>query len=825
MTPDYIFQLTDEQKRQVDLPHDIEKEKEIILDNKLRALFSPPFANIDIKKFLPGQIDDWIFKGEGFNMAIKEKKIEFRRDKLIVKELKEKESKAKDIIDYIHKVNCDIISLGTTRINAITAAKAEDRKWSPVSPFEIINTSSFTNPQDEESVNNMSLIPASQCNQPTPLGVTNLPMYFTNNIDIQYNENLRSNQNQLNQLKLEINNLENMKSGIPPDNKCIYAFKIGQEIPDGYETILECLLCNPFNIKPCDTCQFKYNGSCDLLLYHRQFDLYSKVQKNTVYDLDDKVRLAAELKIEFDQPMDSILKIINVTPNMRGEIVFHPFQFNFYVESRKLIQEVYCQVSESFKYMFGRRKQDDADFDLPIYPLKLLNIDKMCNKRNAEIFFTDCLPFGSNALLYKPVIEDYDGIWYKPPSSHIDMDNVLTSYYGAQFGEVEIDLLYLRNRTVHYLIFEHSGFSMDHVIEQACYNLKQIQKSGNVKLDFYFLKPRKDGNSYFIAQILTIDEFCTMHVRVKDGDQSTDSVIASSETQPIDVNEAKNEASSSDSSKQSLLLSPYIEEGQYILMAGEKHSGKTLFAASIAASVASGKPIVKTIRPEFGVKKKVLYIDFELGEKKFMSHTQKLMSRIAGAPLKELPIHFEHMNGSSINIHSEAGLQKVKDKLNPHMDNLKLVIIDNIGAISGSGSGDNSGWNKFTFPYISGLIDKGITVVVITHIDGEKVRGGQQKVYSATDMITLERAGDKEKNKRGDIVQVNISMQFAISPFPFLKSKMNLTLNKHDSKLCWKLDEKYLTEILESKYEATEIAEWFNVSGKTIREWRRKNRK
>ena len=76
------------------------------------------------------------------------------------------------------------------------------------------------------------------------------------------------------------------------------------------------------------------------------------------------------------------------------------------------------------------------------------------------------------------------------------------------------------------------------------------------------------------------------------------------------------------------------------------------------------------------------------------------------------------------------------------------MIIDNITAVSGHAVADNSGWNQYTYPFITELTNAGMTVIVIAHIDAGSLRGGKQKFYNGTECILLSKTPGKKIPKQ-----------------------------------------------------------------------------
>ena len=788
---DFQFRLSDEDQRLIDFPHDLELEKEEILKGKLQVLLSPPFTGVNLEEILPGRIDDWLFRGQGFNMAIKEKTIAIELNSPAKELLAKLKSQKKELEGDISKLCNDLSSQTTKRINAQTGLMTELRQTQNANYKEIIDVSA-QHITSQLRGNIVSAAPPANTNYyptgtPSYISPQLLPIQYESDL-INLNYLIFNKQNQLQSTKFYIQQQEAILSSGPRNAKITYTFKIGQIVPDNFENNLKCIYDS--RIKNCMSCPFLLG--CNCLKSNTFISVYLTFLQR-IHDTSDLARFAAKHDIDIDVPISGKYELLPLyevpTNNENIEIKFQ----NVDGKLSQIIMVKGQAYGSSKKCLIPLSMFNYGFTSVPHIPAKLLNVDRIHKEGDAEIFFTDSLLYAAKA--FSPLY------------------SILSSYYGGQFGNIEIDFFPFRGRTVHYLIFEHSGGTLGQAIQQACFNSKQIRKMSNVKLDFKFLKKDDTGsNQYIIDKTMTDEEFSAMY---EPESVSTEPVTAMEQTKQKNDETCK------------MLLGPLIAEGRYILMAGKKHTGKTKLAASIAASVASGKEMVKFLRPERGVRKDVLYLDMELGKNLFSDHTQKLIESIAGTALKNIPLHVEHMNGLGINIHTPKGVDAIKAKITPLVDRLKLIIIDNITAVSsGVGGSDNSGWNQYTFPYLSELTAKGITVIILAHIDKKKIRGGMQKYLSASDVIVIEKEKSRNANNSDDrnIIRLAIEPDI-ISDYPFKNNSISMSHDEHAAKLEWEFNDEYLREIFTSskaadKSFANDAARWFNVSPKVIREWR-----
>ena len=178
--------------------------------------------------------------------------------------------------------------------------------------------------------------------------------------------------------------------------------------------------------------------------------------------------------------------LIAIPMSNQGSIIFNttknqPFStVNFGSKGTYKIANVISVVNNQFQ-------------ELPIIPAKLLNLDKIAENRDVPICFTDSLELARVApqALIGPCI--------------------FTSYYGAQFDGFEIDFYPFRDRTVYYVIVEHSGLTREQVMDRVHANYLQMKAQvKNINLNFVELNGfRKEEDSWhFSMQRISEQNFC-----------------------------------------------------------------------------------------------------------------------------------------------------------------------------------------------------------------------------------------------------------------------------------------------------------------------------
>ena len=712
------------------LPHCIELEKEIILDAKLQLLFSPPYLGIDLEKIFQTTLEDgWLLPINGTRFAVKEKTIYVEVHDSVAEKLTILQKQKKELEREIIQLTNLICTQNSKRIRA---KRIEEN-------------------QDSNSLNSIGS---------SNISYTNIPSMRV--ADISTLETYRNEKaNELQQLQVSINQYKNSLNPCQI-NKVAFVFPLGCSVPNNYEQILKCLYGHHNYCQ--DNCPFKRDcaylqtlaninpgvpTSTDILQQQRVF-LYNLWYQNYPH-ISDRAQKAKEWGIDIDRPEKQPDEInchykIFQNVNQRGsypEILFNTAQ-------KQLYSIVNFSRTGPFKIVTTASIVNDQFCSFPVTPAKLLNLDRIAQERNATICFTDSLELA-----------------FVAPQNLIG-PCIFTSYYGAQFDGFEIDFFPFRDRTVRYVIVEHSGLTRKQIIDRVCANYQQMKTQvKNINLAFVELGGfRKEEDSWhFSMQRISEQNFCERYF----------SSSAPDKVEPPSVSLSRPTKESKSSTPP--LLGPLIEAGRYILLAGGKHSGKTKFSKAVSAAVPTGKELVQILRPERTMKHDVLYLDFELGEKTFENDTQKILKNFFGDVTNHPFLHIEHLNGQGINIHSPDGIEKVRNVVEKYREkDLKLLIIDNITAVSGHAVADNSGWNQYTYPFITELTNAGMTVIVIAHIDAGSLRGGKQKLYNGTECILLSKTSGKKIPKQ---YWITIERLYAISGYPYAEHHpMTICINE-----------------------------------------------
>jgi hypothetical protein len=175
------------------------------------------------------------------------------------------------------------------------------------------------------------------------------------------------------------------------------------------------------------------------------------------------------------------------------------------------------------------------------------------------------------------------------------------------------------------------------------------------------------------------------------------------------------------------------------ILGGAPKSGKSFLALDIARAVASGTCFLGKYHANAG---KVLYITYEDTERRLQTRLLQKTSG-GGVHLANLLFHyrwpdFEH-----------RGLEQLEN-LVPHIEGVKLVVIDTLGCFLGAGAKQGYTHQYQVMAQISQVANKlGVSILVIHHTVKTKAKNWRQALYGtnavsggADGLMMLERIGE-----------------------------------------------------------------------------------
>ncbi|NLD35776.1 MAG: AAA family ATPase [Desulfatiglans sp.] len=186
------------------------------------------------------------------------------------------------------------------------------------------------------------------------------------------------------------------------------------------------------------------------------------------------------------------------------------------------------------------------------------------------------------------------------------------------------------------------------------------------------------------------------------------------------------------------ILAPIIPSQGLVLLYAMRGIGKTNLGLTIAYAAATGQSVCRWQAP---MAYPVLYID---GEMPAVTMQEKLAGIVRAYPLEPMPGYFKiitpDLQDRSINLSTPEGQALIE----PALDGVKLVIVDNLATLCRSNKKDNETESWYPMQdWLLSLRRRGIAVMLIHH--GNK-SGGQRGTSSREDIldtvIVLKRPSD-----------------------------------------------------------------------------------
>lgn len=255
------------------------------------------------------------------------------------------------------------------------------------------------------------------------------------------------------------------------------------------------------------------------------------------------------------------------------------------------------------------------------------------------------------------------------------------------------------------------------------------------------------------------------------------------------------------------LISDLIESGDQWMVSGQPKVGKSLFAMSLAAAVATGDSFIGYDCP---VAKRVLYFDLELKDRVFWSRVDQMFSGANPAALNNL---IRPNNLSSLDVFNGEDQKFIANTvalLQPD-----LIIWDVLSRMHCRDENDNSSM-KQVLQKIRSLSDNKAHLIVhhsrknlgYGNADAQSIRGAGAIHGEVDGAITLTH------NHKLGICNMNISAR-ALAPQQdqLIEIDSNLSFKKHvkatdedilaTMKKCWNQEEKHTSKSLNEKLKQT----------------------
>jgi KaiC/GvpD/RAD55 family RecA-like ATPase len=192
-----------------------------------------------------------------------------------------------------------------------------------------------------------------------------------------------------------------------------------------------------------------------------------------------------------------------------------------------------------------------------------------------------------------------------------------------------------------------------------------------------------------------------------------------------------------------MLLNPILPERSLVMLYAPRGIGKTLLGLSIGLAVARGGPFLRWIAPN---PRRVLYVDGEMP----LASLQERLGAIAlglgrGIPNEGFRILAADSVDGGINLGSEEG-QRL---LEPLLDNINLLILDNLSTLCTTGSESASdAWVPMQ-NWLLKLRRQGIAVLFIHHAGTNGRQRGTSRREDALDTVIALRRPEDYSSEQG----------------------------------------------------------------------------
>lgn len=215
--------------------------------------------------------------------------------------------------------------------------------------------------------------------------------------------------------------------------------------------------------------------------------------------------------------------------------------------------------------------------------------------------------------------------------------------------------------------------------------------------------------------------------------------------------------------ERSYLLYPIIPEKGLVMLYAKRGVGKTFVSLAIACAIATGKNF---LRWESKTPEKVLYVDGEMPAKEIQKRLQAIVNgmEINIDDLQNLQIlNMDMQETISLDLKNEES----RNRIMKHLDDVKLLILDNLSCLATIKENDADDWNVIQ-QWLLLLRRKGISVLIVHHAGKSGNQRGSSKKEDIMDtVILLEKPSDynasqgarfnvkleKSRNVAGDIVE------------------------------------------------------------------------
>ncbi|GEM_PF-338519 len=229
-----------------------------------------------------------------------------------------------------------------------------------------------------------------------------------------------------------------------------------------------------------------------------------------------------------------------------------------------------------------------------------------------------------------------------------------------------------------------------------------------------------------------------------------------------------------------MLLAPFLPTQGLVLLVAKRGVGKTHIALGIAYAVASGGTFLRWTAPE---PKKVLYID---GEMPAVLMQERLYKVAAMSNKKHITDFFVLLTPDvQENPMPDFSCKEGRDSIEPLLDGVDLVVIDNISCLFRSGSENESESWQEAQEWALNLRRKGKSILFVHHAGKNGVQRGTSKREDILDTVIMLKHLDDYKSEQGACFEIKFDKARHFSGED--ASSFQVQLKETAGRWCWEI--------------------------------------
>jgi putative DNA primase/helicase len=198
-----------------------------------------------------------------------------------------------------------------------------------------------------------------------------------------------------------------------------------------------------------------------------------------------------------------------------------------------------------------------------------------------------------------------------------------------------------------------------------------------------------------------------------------------------------------------MLLSPILPERSLAMLYAPRGVGKTLLGLSIGLAVAKGSSFLRWSAPR---PRRVLYVDGEMPLISLQERLKAISQGLAGEVLNDA---FQILAADSLEQAINLGSSNGQQSLDPLLDGIDLLIIDNLSTLCTTGSENGSDSWVAMQTWLLKLRRKGIAVLLIHHAGTNGRQRGTSRREDALDTVIALRQPESYMPNEGARFEVH----------------------------------------------------------------------